>query len=118
MVGLTAGDWKMHRGSSMFSERMAAAAPHFGEANCPPIGLPIGGVGLALQDGTLFGQQVSLRCQVSDVLGVGTPLTHGICNADRRDMLHAVVFHGISDQEVFGGKEEAAPGADAVRSPL
>jgi hypothetical protein len=29
-----------------------------------------------------------------------------------------VVFHGISDQEVFGGKEEAAPGADAVRSPL
>lgn len=62
---------------------MARSASHFGEAVCPPLGLPIGGVDLAQQDGALFGLQVSLRCQISDVLGLGAPLTHGIGNADR-----------------------------------
>jgi hypothetical protein len=53
-----------------------------GEAVCPPVGLSIGGIGLALQDGALFGLQVSLRCQISNVPGFGAPLTHGFGNAD------------------------------------
>jgi hypothetical protein len=39
----------------VFSARMAGSAPRFGRAVCPPVGLSIRGIGLALQDGALFG---------------------------------------------------------------
>jgi len=108
----------MHGGSCVFSVRMAGSASLSGEAHCAPLGLSIGGVGLAQQDGALFGLQVPMRCQISDVLGVSAPSTHGIGNADRRDLLHAVVIHGIPNRELSNGREEtAAPGADAARSP-
>jgi len=84
--------------SYVFSARMASSAPHFGKAVCLPLGLSIGGIGLALWDGALFGLQVSLRCQISNVLGVGAPLTHEIGRGDRRDPLHAFVFHGVPDR--------------------
>jgi hypothetical protein len=63
----------------VFSVRMAGSAPHFGEAVC----LALGGIGLALQDGASFGLQVSLRCQISNVPGIGAPLTHRFGNTDR-----------------------------------
>ena len=92
--------------------------PQCGKAVGPPVGLPIGGVGLAQQDGALFGLQVSLRCQISDVLGLGAPLTHGIGDADRRDLLHTVIIHGIPNRELSNGREAAAaPSVDAARSP-
>jgi hypothetical protein len=53
-----AGDWNVHGRSSVFSVRMAGSAPQCGQAVVPNIGLPIGGVGLAQQDGALFGLQV------------------------------------------------------------
>ena len=97
---------------------MAGSAPQCGTAVGPPIGLPIGGVGLAQQDGAVFGLQVSLRCQISNVLGVGAPLPHRLGNADRRDPLRTVVFHEIPDRGLSDDREEtAAPGADAGRSP-
>jgi hypothetical protein len=109
-----AGDWNVDGRSSAFSVRMAGSAPQCGKA----VGPPIGGVGLAQQDWALFGLQVSLRCQLSKVLGVGAPLPHRLSDADCRDPLHAVVFHGIPYRGLSGGREEAAaPGADAVRSP-
>ena len=77
----------MHDGSCVFSVRAAGAAFHFGKAVCPPVGLSIGGIGLAPQDGALFGLQVSMGCQISNVLGFGAPLTHGIGRVDSRDML-------------------------------
>jgi hypothetical protein len=62
---------------------MASAASHFGKAVCPPVGLSIGGIGATLKDSALIGLQVSLCCQISNVLGFGAPLTRGIGNADR-----------------------------------
>ena len=103
--------------SYVFSARMASSAPHFGKAVCLPLGLSIGGIGLALRDGALFGLQVSLRCQISNVLRVGAPLTHGSGHADGRVPLHVLVVHAIPDQGLSEGREEtAAPGADAARS--
>ena len=100
----------------VFCVRMAGSAPHFGKAVCPPVGLSIGGIGLALQAGALFGLQLSLRCQISNVLGFGAPMTHGIGNADGRGSLHTLVLHAIPDQGLSDGEETAAPGADAARS--
>jgi hypothetical protein len=65
-------------------------------------------------DGALFGLQVSLRCQMSNVFGFGAPLTHRVDNADRLHPLHAFVFHGIPDRRLW--KELAAPNAGAARS--
>jgi hypothetical protein len=83
MVGLTVIDWKIHDGLCVFSVRAAGSAFHFGKAVRPQVGLSIGGIDLALADGALFGLQVSLGCQVSNVPGFGGPLTHGIHNSDR-----------------------------------
>jgi hypothetical protein len=118
MVGLAAGGSEIHGQSSVFSVRMAGSASHFGEAACPQVGLSIGGVGLAQQNGALFGLQASLCGQCSNVLGIGAPLTHGIGDADRRDLLHTVVIHGIPNRELSNGREAAAaPSVDAARSP-
>jgi hypothetical protein len=66
----------------VLSVRAAGSAPHFGEALCPPVGLSIGSISLALQDGALFGLQASLHRQISNVIGFGAPLTHRVGNAD------------------------------------
>ena len=97
---------------------MAGSAPQCGKAVGPPLGLPIRGVGLAQQDGALLCLQMSLRCQVSDVLGVGAPLTYRSGDTDRRDLVPAVVIHGIPNRELSNGREAtAACGVHAARSP-
>jgi hypothetical protein len=101
-----AGDWNVDGRSSVFGVRMAGSAPQCGKAVGPPIGLPIGGVGLAQQDGALFGVQVSLRCQISNVLGVGAPLPHRLGNADRRDLLPVAVLHDILDRVMSDGRRK------------
>jgi hypothetical protein len=72
MGDLTADDSEMHDRSCAFNVRMAGSASHFGDAFCPLVGLPIGGIGLAQQERALFGPQVSLRCQFSNVLSSGS----------------------------------------------